>query len=175
MQLKFLEFSILNETIKWWISSILKFLAWHGLMNLAEMAFLCSVAVGDHQQKTFGFLNRLCPTPSPLSLTDSCDFSIQHLYLIYISLSNSYLHYTYLYMYCLYTYTTYFILVYYTSLLYYTLIKNIYNPTSCVLHVPCFHATLLFAWQCLHSYLSRYHVFIFYFRIKTNRSRAYHV
>ena len=31
MQLKFLGFSILNETIKWWIfTRILKFLTWHG-------------------------------------------------------------------------------------------------------------------------------------------------
>ena len=77
--------------------------------------------VRDHQQKTFGFLNRLCllisnPLP-PLINRQPWFFDPTSLFDTYISLSNSYLHYTYLYIYCLYTYT---ILIWYsyTILLY---------------------------------------------------------
>ena len=38
--------------------------------------------------------------------------------------------YTLIHVLFIYLYYTYFILVYYTSTLYYTLIKNIYDPTS---------------------------------------------
>ena len=75
----------------------------------------------DRQQKTFRFLNRLCllisnPLP-PLINRQPWFFDPTLLFDTYISLSNSYLHYTYLYIYCLYTYTI-LILYLYTILLY---------------------------------------------------------
>ena len=67
----------------------------------------------------------------------------------------------------IYLYYTYFILAYYTSLLYYTFIKNIYDPTS------YFTLTLFLSYYLHDSEIFKYHAFSL--SIETNRSRVYRV
>ena len=86
-----------------------------------------------------------------------------------LSLSSSYLHYTYLYKYILfiYLYYTYFVLICYTPLLYYILIKNIFDSTS-------YFTLALFPSYSLHdSELFKISLMLAF--LESNRSRIYHM
>ena len=66
---------------------------------------------------------------------------VAHTYTIHTCINTVYIH----------LYYTYFILVYYTSLFYYTLIKNIYDSTS-------YFTLALFPSYCLHDSIAIHHV-----------------
>ena len=89
------------------------------------------------------------PSPPP-SFRDSLHFSwsnILILYCIYIGLTSSHTIHTYMFNCLVYSYYyTYFICVYYTSLMYYNLVRNI-AIWSNVLFYTCFVSTSLFPWQ----------------------------
>ena len=113
----------------------------------------------DRWQKTFKFHNRLClltsnPFPHLLNRQPSF-FMIQRLDFI-LKYSSLLAHILYILMYVLfikYLYHTYFIFVYYTSLLYYTLIKNIYPTYSFTL--TCMTVSLFYIiYYCIFLWFS---------------------
>ena len=73
------------------------------------------------------------------------------------------MNYKYLYVLFIYLYYSHFMLVYYTSILYYNLIKHIYEPA--ILHLPCFHLII-----CMTVNFSRALVFL-----ESSRSGVYRV
>ena len=105
-----------------------------------------SIKQGTVNKKLLNFLTDLVniqPLPPPLLNRHPSLFLIQRLH-FYINIGLMYILYILMHvLLIIYLYCIYLILVYYTSLLYYTLIKNVYDPIS-------YFTLTLFPCYCLH-------------------------
>ena len=92
-----------------------------------------SIKQGTVDKKLLNFLTDLAniqPLPPPLLNRHPSLFLIQNLH-FHTNIGLMYILYILMHiLFIIYLYSIYLILVYYTSLLYYTLIKNIYDPIS---------------------------------------------
>ena len=151
------------------------------MTNLVVIKFFLRYWGKGPSTKTFGFLNRLClliPVSNllpPLINRQPWSFDPTLLFDTYISLSNSYLHYTYLYIYCLYTYT---ILIWYlyTILFFTALYFNKYIWSNRLFYFtramfPHHHIVCMIV---LHSYLSRYHTQLLWLEMALFSKKALH-